>query len=48
VVDVCLARVYDVVTTICAKSIYHLHWKVMNVPAHNILAADVFGTGILH
>jgi len=45
-VDVCLARVYDSATTNCAKAF--ITYNRVTVPTTNVLAADVFDTGIFH
>ena len=44
--DIFLARAYDSATTICAKAF--ITYNRVNVPVTNILAADVFNTGIFH
>ena len=41
-----LARVYDSATIICAKAF--IIYISVTVPAPNVLATDVFGTGIFH
>jgi hypothetical protein len=38
------ARIYDSVTTVCAKAF--ITYVIVNVPAPNAVVADVFGTGI--
>jgi hypothetical protein len=43
-VDIRLARVYDTATTICAKAF--ITYIIETMSAANVLAADVFGTGI--
>jgi hypothetical protein len=45
-VGIHLARVYDSATIICAKAF--ITYISVTVPAPNVLATDVFGTGIFH
>jgi hypothetical protein len=45
-VGISLARVYDSVTTICAKAF--ITYMRVTVLAPNVLVAEVFGTGIFH
>jgi len=45
-VEICLARVYDSATTICAKAFITYNRVIVLTP--NALAADVFGTAIFH
>jgi len=42
----CLARVYDTATTVCVKAF--VIYVTLTVAVHNLLAVDVFGTGIFH
>jgi hypothetical protein len=41
-----LARVNDLATTVFAKTF--ITYVTVTVPATNVLAVDVFGTGIFH
>jgi hypothetical protein len=41
-----LERVFDSATTVCAKAF--IIYVRLPVPAPNVLAAIVFGTGIVH
>ena len=41
-----LARLYDTATTVCVKAF--VPCTSGTLPARNVLAADIFGTGFFH